>query len=200
MYYSRHGQDKYLNEFIFKNKKNGIFVELGAVDGIDASNTLFYERTLGWSGLCIEALPEKYAELIHNRTCFTENYAVNNRGNGEVEFCVAKNMSGIYSEYHSKHIKKVNARHKTKMIKVKTARIMDLFDKYSLSKIDYFSLDTEGSELMILKDIDFSKYDIKVFSVENHYYSAKNEIKELLESKGYEMIKKLEKDEIYLKQ
>ena len=49
-YHSEHGQDKWLNENIFKNKKYGIFVEVGAIDGLITSNSLFFERDLGWTG------------------------------------------------------------------------------------------------------------------------------------------------------
>ena len=34
-FYSQFGQDKWLYENFFKNKKNGVFVEIGADDGID---------------------------------------------------------------------------------------------------------------------------------------------------------------------
>ena len=35
-----------LNENIFKGKKNGIYVNLGAYDGVESSNTLFFEESL----------------------------------------------------------------------------------------------------------------------------------------------------------
>ena len=43
MYYSQCQEDIYLNENIFKNKKNGVYIELGALDGILYSNTKFFE-------------------------------------------------------------------------------------------------------------------------------------------------------------
>ena len=39
MYYSQCQEDIFLNENIFKNKKYGIYIELGALDGILYSNT-----------------------------------------------------------------------------------------------------------------------------------------------------------------
>ena len=44
-YYARSGQDKYLNEEIFKEKRKGVFIDLGAYDGVESSNTLFFEAT-----------------------------------------------------------------------------------------------------------------------------------------------------------
>ena len=54
MYYSQCGEDEFLNETIFFNKKNGKYIELGALDGIQYSNTKFFEDNLGWSGVLIE--------------------------------------------------------------------------------------------------------------------------------------------------
>ena len=37
-YFSQAGQDRYLNEQIFKNRRNGTFVEIGGHDGWTGSN------------------------------------------------------------------------------------------------------------------------------------------------------------------
>ncbi len=62
-YVSQCGQDKFLIENLFKGKKNGIFVEIGAFDGIKYSNTYNLEVDYGWAGLCIEPIPEQFENL-----------------------------------------------------------------------------------------------------------------------------------------
>ena len=52
--YSQYGQDIILNDRIFKNKKNGYFIDIGAYDGVCFSNTLLYEEKFDWNGICIE--------------------------------------------------------------------------------------------------------------------------------------------------
>ena len=47
-------QDLILDQQIFKGKSNGVFVEVGALDGFGASNTWFFEMERNWSGLLIE--------------------------------------------------------------------------------------------------------------------------------------------------
>lgn len=64
MYNSQWQQDKILNELIFKNKKNGFFVDVGAHDGKDISNSLFFEEYLNWDGICIEPNAKVYKELL----------------------------------------------------------------------------------------------------------------------------------------
>ena len=44
MYKSQIRQDEYISKFIFNEKKNGFFIELGAVDGITHSNTYYFEK------------------------------------------------------------------------------------------------------------------------------------------------------------
>ena len=58
------GQPIKINEQIFKNKiKNGFFIEAGAYDGEQWSNSLFYEVEKGWNGLLVEAHPEAFIKM-----------------------------------------------------------------------------------------------------------------------------------------
>ena len=77
MYYSQSNQDKWVVEFL-KFKKNGYFVDLGAYDGIQTSNTYYMETNLGWEGICVEANPRVYQSLIKNRKSKNINVALNN--------------------------------------------------------------------------------------------------------------------------
>ena len=45
----------------------GTFVEIGANDGLHMSNSYFFERYLGWRGLCVEASPQIFSLLERNR-------------------------------------------------------------------------------------------------------------------------------------
>ena len=59
----------------FKNKKNGTYIELGALDGILYSNTKFFEDFLSWKGILIEPHPYKFQSLKINRP---NNFLFNN--------------------------------------------------------------------------------------------------------------------------
>ncbi len=47
--------------------ENGFFVELGANNGVDQSNTYLLQKNYGWTGLLIEPSPVKYLECLVNR-------------------------------------------------------------------------------------------------------------------------------------
>ena len=52
---SQYQQDEFLDKIIFQGKvKNGFFVEAGADDFLDGSNTLLLEEKHNWSGLLVE--------------------------------------------------------------------------------------------------------------------------------------------------
>ena len=50
-------------EKLFKGKKNGFFIEAGAYDGENLSNTLLFEAKLNWTGLLVEPNPDLYQSL-----------------------------------------------------------------------------------------------------------------------------------------
>ena len=60
-FYSQQGEDLLIyRNFINLPTKDGIFLELGACDGLLYSNTMFFEKYLGFSGILIEPLKEEY--------------------------------------------------------------------------------------------------------------------------------------------
>ena len=61
-HWSQFGQDKVVDNLL-KGKQHGFFIEAGAYNGEDLSNTLFLERSRGWGGLLIEANPHLFSQL-----------------------------------------------------------------------------------------------------------------------------------------
>src|SRR5258706_11369284 len=56
-YYSQHSQDRFVDNFLLHGKRGGVFVDVGAYDGVALSNTYYFEKELGWQGICIEPNP-----------------------------------------------------------------------------------------------------------------------------------------------
>lgn len=185
--YSQLGQDlKVLN--FYKQKRNGYFVEIGASDGIDLSNTYLLEKEFGWKGICAEPIPNKFLRLVHNRpNAHCCRQPVYNASNVDVTFDIANNydlLSGIASHIDC-HKNAVNAN--KSQLKLKTISFNDLLEQYNApSFIDYLSLDTEGSELEILKSLNFEKYTFGIIDVEHNFVEPRRtQMRELLTSHGY---------------
>lgn len=67
---AQYEQDRYVKERFFHNKTEpGVFVEVGAVDGKEMSNTWHFEKHMGWTGLCLEPHPVHWGALCANRSC-----------------------------------------------------------------------------------------------------------------------------------
>jgi len=202
-YYSQFNQDKWLFENIFRDKNDGIFVEIGADDGVDKSNTKFFED-LGWSGICIEPSPDRFKQLIINRRCICENCAITNEV-GEIEFMDikgwGKGLSGIVDKYSEAHKRRIDSEIKHmdnkghQIIKVKTKRLDVILRENNITKVDFCSIDTEGCEYDIISSLDFNSIDIDIFLIENNY--NENDVSNFLSSVGYKKITKIDIDDVY---
>lgn len=200
-YYSQDGQDKFLVEELFKNKLSGFYVEIGANDGITLSNTKVLED-IGWGGVCIEPLPNSFNKLKNNREAECYNVAISDT-NGVIEFLeidgYSEMLSGILDKYDTRHLDRINREivnygGTKKIIEVKSVKFSDLINQ---DKIDYISIDVEGSELSILKSIDFKKHYIYCISVENNYGST--DVTDYLIDNGYVFLKTIGADNFFIK-
>ena len=206
-YYSQSGQDQWLNETIFFNKTGGVFIDIGAHDGISYSNSYFFEKERSWTGVCIEPMPDVFQLLKNNRKCKCIQACISdieetadflriiNKENKEIEM-----FSGLIKKYCEPH--RYTLEHSVFpesgghfIIRVQCLLLNNILRESGFVHIDYLSIDTEGGELDILKSIDFNCFSIDVISVENNYYGI--EIKDFLESKGYQFIARVGYDEIY---
>ena len=204
MYYSQSNQDKFIDN-LFKQKKNGVFLDIGAHDGISFSNTYFFEKNRNWEGICIEPIPEVYKKLDENRNCFKINCCISDVEKDEV-FIRAEGytemLSGLKKNYNEAHFERLKNDIKEKggkfyEITVKAMNINKILENNNIKIIDYCSIDTEGSEFSILQTIDFDSVKIKSFSIENNY--NQNKIHKFMQENGYLLLAKLSADEIYVK-
>ena len=204
-YHSQIGQDKYLEEEIFRGQRNGFFVEIGAVDGLHFSNTLFFERHRDWFGICIEPNPIEYRKLLSSgRNCIMENVAISSREGTRPFLSIdgwGKGLSGLLDKYDQRHIERIERETKDKnskleIINVNTSPLSQILSKHKISFVDYCSIDCEGSEMEIIESIDFSKVHIKCMTIENNYGLEKET--RYLKDKGYIHHKKIRWDDVFI--
>src|SRR4030095_6950761 len=126
-FHSQVGQDRFLLENFFRGKRGGVFVDIGAYDGETFSNSLFFERTMGWTGLCVEPLPSAFQKLKATRKAICENVCVAEFEGAHLRFM---QQLSVARTTHTAHV----------------TRLSKLLDKHKLFHIDYCSIDTEGAE------------------------------------------------------
>jgi len=192
-YYSQWGQDRLVVENLSHGKNSEIFIDIGAHDGITFSNTFFLEHKLGWTGLAIEPIPEVYEKLKCNRQCNTIQGCVGSES-GKVRFLringYSEMLSGLIDKYNTKHLRRIEKESKLhegkyQEIEVICYRLNELLVSHKLREIDYLSIDAEGAEYDILKDLDFERFHISIIGVENNYRDYR--IPKLLINKGFDL-------------
>jgi FkbM family methyltransferase len=181
---------------VFKGYKNGVFVDVGAHDGITINNTLYFEKNHNWTGINIEPIKKIYDELVKNRlhpSNININCAVCN-SDGETDFLFntgyTEMLSGIKDNYDPRHFRRLfneNRHHesKTEVIKVPTKRLETIFDETKISHVHYLSIDVEGAEFEVIKSINFEKVFIDVIGFEDNYHDVSVPIVQYLQNKGY---------------
>lgn len=167
-------------------KKNGFFVEIGACDGLRLSNSLFFERHMGWRGVLAEPGKAWHPALKKNRLAKIDFRAVWRTSGCKMLFNETESREVSTLEMFNKADFHSELRLRGKQYMVDTISLEDLLEAHSApDEIDYLSIDTEGSEFDILSGFDFSKRLVRCITCEHNFTTNREKIHALLTSKGY---------------
>jgi FkbM family methyltransferase len=161
------------------------FVEFGATDGVTLSNSHFLEAH-GWRGVLVEPDVNWHSELEKNRKNQIDKRCVYSESGLEIEFINSDigELSGV--KIHASHdgwgLTRANGTTST----VETVSLQDLLVEYEAPRrINYLSIDTEGSEFEIIKDFDFHKWDVVFVSIEHNFGDNQAKIDKKMEENEY---------------
>ena len=151
-------------DYIFKNKNNGFYLDVGSQHPISNNNTyLLFKR--GWSGINID-LDKKNIDLFNTArpNDINLNLAISsNVAEKKLYFYHDKSpintLDNVVSDFQTATVKEI------KRIKTTTLDIALQNLKFN-NKIDYMNLDVEGHEMDIFKAFDLSVYKPSIISVE----------------------------------
>ena len=161
--------DRYLFENFFRGRRQGVFVDVGAGAGRERSNSLFFERFLGWSGLCVEPRAEYFAQLVAQRRCMCE-YARLLPASGTAGAAEADATAGAGGSA------------------APVRELGELLAQYGLTRIDYCSLDAGGGAAALIAGLDPGRFVVDVFSVAHGREPA---LDALLAERGYDFVAEL---------
>ncbi|WP_267423637.1 FkbM family methyltransferase [Methylobacterium sp. GC_Met_2] len=145
---------RYFNDM---QERPGHFIECGAFDGVSESSALFFEETLGWTGINVEPSPDAFKSLCINRP-----RAVN--VNAALSDCDARSLFqhaihphygrnfGNGSLHHTKkHLDDLLAQGcRFEVYEVATLTYRTLLKQHPLPHVDLFILDVEGAENAVI--------------------------------------------------
>lgn len=172
-----------------KFKAAGFFVEFGAADGINLSNSYLLEKEYEWKGILAEPAKIWKQKLKENRNCIIESKCIWKKSGTFLPF-IETSQPELSTINHFSDLDFQRDKRKDNITyEVETLSLNDLLLIHGAPKeIDYLSIDTEGSESDILEAFDFSKYNIKVITVEHNYRAQRQKIFELLSTNGFKRV------------
>lgn len=166
-FHSHIGQDRWVAE-VFKGKRNGYFLDFGALDGVFTSNTYYLERHLDWSGIVVEANPTAYPAVCKSRTSITVNAALWGQSRNRIEMVDAHGLSSAVQYRYSDSSSKTRNEIATRVFTIDTITPTDLLDRHQAPEmIHYMSLDVEGAEIDVLKAFDLARFKPALITVEH---------------------------------
>lgn len=203
---SYQGQDRFVLDML-GGQVGGYFLDSGASNGRKGSNTWLLESQYGWQGVCVEPNAETFRQLRANRSCVCLDCCLYNR-EGSVDFLeLAGVYGGIMEEYDPGHLgftRRVlgerwpdGAPAPTVLKTARTIRSV-LRGAGAPRIIDYWSLDTEGSELALLKSFPYDEFRFRVLTVEHNNGPIRAQIRDFLEARGYLLARELGIDDGYV--
>jgi FkbM family methyltransferase len=167
-------------------RHGGYFVEFGATNGVDLSNTYLMEKEFGWTGILAEPAVCWHPQLRLNRNAHIDSQCVWSDSSSTLTFNESPipDLSTI-SEFSDADLHG-RLRKGGKSYQVQSISLNDLLRKYDApEQIDYLSIDTEGSEFEILDHFDFSRHTFKVITCEHNFTPMRERLFGLLAAHGY---------------
>mmetsp|Transcript_12380 Transcript_12380/g.19604 ORF Transcript_12380/g.19604 Transcript_12380/m.19604 type:complete len:298 (+) Transcript_12380:128-1021(+) len=196
-YRSQAGQDRYVLKRFFNgltSQVNGTFVEFGARNGLDHSNTAYFEQELGWRGILVEPGPE-FESIARNRPrSIAVKGAVCNRA-GDRTFLETDRPGwhGFKDTYDPLRLQQlIHWNHIVSNVTLHCHLLQDLLRQHGMVHVNFMSVDTEGDELDFLQTFPFHQFVVDVVMVETLRGESRSDTKgqqviAAMREKGYEL-------------
>jgi FkbM family methyltransferase len=164
-HYSRNMEEWLIRDF-FNDRRDGVFLDVGANHYRNESNTYFLETALGWSGVAIDALEEFASDYrtYRPRTKFVAMFASDQRDRS-VQFFVPADNKLVASKSQEFTVREGSpgiAR------TVPTTTLDAVLEDAAIAKLDFLSMDIELSEPQALAGFDIARYQPRLVCIEAH--------------------------------
>jgi FkbM family methyltransferase len=203
---SEWGEDILIFE-LFWPQTSGVYIEAGALDGRRNSVTWVFEA-LGWTGLLVEAIPERAAECQAARPDSVVVHAAlgPRSASGTTSFFVpddAEHQLSAYREHegmqqeHLRALKK--ARATLRRVEVPFTSLSALLDAAGIKRVDFASIDVEGAELDVLRGFDLDRFRPRVLVVEDLTLGDDRAVSAHLAGAGYRHVMWIGENRVFIR-
>lgn len=169
---------------VLGHRRGGFFVEVGAANGVQFSNTHLLEKRYGWTGILVEPATAWHEKIRAHRTAKLDTRCAWSRSGLMIPFCQFPdaNLSTVAERAETQG----KTWHTTpkERYEVETASLADIL-RDAPPVVDYLSVDTEGSELEVLGAYDFSHHFRVITCEHNYHLEPRARIHDILTPHGY---------------
>jgi len=203
--YSQNSEERIVGDYF--NGVIGTLLDIGANDGKTLSNSLFLIEK-GWSAVLVEPSPTTFGKLsqLHkgNYNVFCKQVAISDF-NGDADFFESGEHLGngdtsLLSSLDSEEIKRWRNTTTFEPIKVSVVDWNTFLNNSQIKKFDFISIDAEGVDITILKQMNLKELGCKCLIIEwNSIPLNKDYIDAIVIIQGYKLIHKNAENLIYAK-
>ena len=187
--YSQFDEELVIRHF-FRDRRDGVFLDVGSYHWKKDSTTLYLEKHLGWTGIAVDAL-ERFREGYEQNRPGTRfrNYAVGDRSGGTLTLYMADSLTSVRDDHldsfreNREEIERV----KPRPIEVPTITLDDLLAAEGVSAIDFLSMDIEEAEPAALAGFDIERFAPELVCIEANH-RIQDELLAYFSAHGYERI------------
>lgn len=201
-------QGGYADLFVWRNLfsrltargEKAFYVDSGANQAVKGSNTFFFDRCLGWHGLCVEAGSRYQHELHKKRTCTIIPECLADR-EMSLEFWAAGAKGGLNSSAVAWN------GHKVKPTRVPCNTLESMLARVPPRKrvgspggrpqVAFWSLDVEGFELRVLRAVPWAQLDVRAILVEDGAFDMR-EMDDVMNHAGFVKAHQMALDSLYV--
>ncbi|MGV3548382.1 FkbM family methyltransferase [Rhizobium sp.] len=190
IYFSQFGEDVLL-PMLFKNKRNGFYVDIGCFDPFKYSNTYILHSQFGWRGMNIDASPTAIQKFkTHRPNDININLGVSS-STDKLEFHTFKD--GEVNTFNKEVAVQQSAKFGAfEVVTIDVEPLSEILSKFAGDQpIDYMDIDCEWLDFEVLQSNDWSRFRPEFLSVELHGFDL-NEPQQnpsvlLLKDAGYRL-------------
>ena len=200
-FHAQNGEDRWLDAF-FAHKRDGYFVEVGAFDGVNLSNSYHFEQ-IGWRGVLVEPDPDKAVLCRANRPA-SKTYQCAAAGSPETtEITFYRVEAGeVYSttQLSSAHARRIDQMGLApKPISVPAKTLDAILQDAGARTIDFVSIDVEGAEMEVLRGFDIRKWRPAVVLIESNTKLRLPQVRDYFTSNGYAFRCSIDVNDFYVR-
>ena len=189
-----HDEEQRLVHGFFDSTTSGFFVEIGANDPYERSQTWHLEQS-GWTGVLVEPQPDLAAKLVRARSATV--FAVACSSPADAGRSLPLYVAGPLSALHRDRM--APAAVPESIIEVPVRTLDDILQEANAPvPIDFLSVDVEGHELEVLRGLDFTRWRPRLIMVEDHVSSLAKHW--FLQSSGYRLVRRVGNNGWYVPQ